>query len=110
MLRAGLIGLLALVSLSAGQREQTFAGTISDDMCATGTHAAMRMGPTDAECTVACVMAHGAAYVLVSGRSIYKLSDQRTPEKLAGQKVRVVGTLDAKTNVITVQSIVADRS
>jgi hypothetical protein len=35
------------------------------------------------------------------------LSDQRTPEKFAGQKVRVVGTLDAKTKAIQVDSISA---
>ena len=30
---------------------------------------------------------------------------QRMPERFAGQKVRVVGTLDAKTNTIQVDSI-----
>jgi hypothetical protein len=109
MSRALLVAFLAFASLSAGQGEQTFTGTISDDMCATGTHAAMRMGPSDAECTVACVMAHGASYVLMSGRDVYKLSDQRAPEALAGQKVRVAGTLDARTNTITVRSIAADK-
>jgi hypothetical protein len=63
------------------------------------------MGPTDAECTVACVGAHGAMYVLFDGKDVYTLSDQRTPEKFAGQKVRVVGTLDAKTKRIQVDSI-----
>ena len=67
----------------------------------------MQMGPTDAECTLACVDAHGAAYVLVDGKTTFKLSDQRTPQKFAGQRVRVVGTLDEKTNRIDVVSIVA---
>ena len=74
-------------------------------MCAKGGHAQMRMGPTDAECTIACVGAHGATYVIDDGKNVYALSDQRMPEKLAGQKVRVVGTLDAKTKTIKVDSI-----
>jgi hypothetical protein len=101
-----LIGLLAVASLSAAQRKQTFTGAITDSMCAQSAgHAAMRMGPTDAECTTACVLAHGASYVLYDGKNVYILSDQKTPVKFAGQKVRVVGSLDAKTKTITVESI-----
>ena len=100
---------LAVVTLSAAAAPQTFVGTISDDMCAVAGHASMRMGPTDAECTRACVALHGAAYVLVSGRNVYRLSDQQTPDRLAGQRVRVVGTLDDKTKTIEVQSIAADQ-
>ena len=103
------IGLLAVASLSAAQRKQTFTGAIIDDMCAKAGHASMRMGPTDAECTTACVLAHGAAYVLADGKNVYMLSDQKTPGKFAGQKVRVVGTLDAKTQTITVESITVAR-
>ena len=84
-----------------------FTGTITDDMCAYTGHAAMRMGPTDPECTKACVSAHGAPYVLLDGKTVYNLSDQRTPETFAGQKVTVVGTLDAKTRTIAVESIAA---
>jgi hypothetical protein len=98
----------AVLSLSA-QTTRTFTGTISDDMCAGSGHAAMRMGPTDAECTTACVAAHGAAYVLVDGRNVYELSDQKTPERFAGQHVRIVGTLDEKTRTIRVESIAADK-
>jgi hypothetical protein len=97
--------LLAVAALSAAQAKQTFVGTITDDMCAKNGHAQMRMGPTDADCTVACVMAHDAKYVLYDGKEVYILSDQQTPEKFAGQKVRVVGTLDAKTRTIAVESI-----
>ena len=67
----------------------------------------MRMGPTDAECTVACVQAHGARYALADGKNTYILSDQQTPEQFAGQEVKVVGTLDIKTKMIHVESIVA---
>lgn len=97
--------LVALVTLVAAPETQTFTGVITDSMCPTGDHSGMRMGPTDAECTVACVMEHGAEFVLYDGKSVYTLSDQQTPEKLAGQKVKVIGTLDAKTKTIHVASI-----
>ena len=101
--------LLVVAALSAAPGKQTFTGTITDSMCATGDHSHMRMGPTDAECTVACVDVHGATYVLYDGKEVYALSDQRTPEKFAGQKVRVTGTLDVKTKTIQVGSISATK-
>ena len=101
------VTLLALVSLSAAQSKQTFTGTITDDMCAGIGHAAMRMGPTDLECTKMCVMLHDAAYVLDEGKTVYALSDQKTASTFPAQKVRVVGTLDAKTKTIRVDSIAA---
>ena len=63
------------------------------------------MGPTDAECTYACIQAHGASYVLLVGKDVYNLSNQQLPEKFAGAKVRVTGTLDAKTKTIKVDVI-----
>jgi hypothetical protein len=80
---------------------------IIDDQCAGPGHIAMRMDPSDAECTKLCVMAHGSAYVLLDGKTEYGLSDQVTPEKFAAERVRVVGTFDAKTKTIQVQSITA---
>jgi hypothetical protein len=97
--------LLSVASLSAAPAKQTFTGVITDSMCANGNHAAMRMGPTDAECTAACVDAHGATYVLYDGKTAYALSDQRGPIQFAGRNVRVVGTLDPKTKTIAVESI-----
>lgn len=107
MLKPLLAGLLVVGTLSAAPGKQTFAGVITDSMCANADHSPMRMGPTDVECTTACVSAHGATYVLYDGKNVYTLSDQRTPEKFAGRKVRVVGTLDAKTKTIEVGSISA---
>jgi hypothetical protein len=102
------LGFIFLMSAAPAQQQQKFAGVITDDMCATGDHSRMRMGPNDAECTKACVMLHSAAYVLYDGKSAYVLSDQKKlPEKFAGQKVTVVGALDAKTKTIKVESITA---
>jgi hypothetical protein len=98
-------GVLAVISLSAVPGKQTFTGVVTDSMCANGNHASMRMGPTDAECTAACVDAHGATYVLWDGKTAYALSDQRAPVPLAGRKVQVIGILDPKTKTIAVESI-----
>jgi translation elongation factor P/translation initiation factor 5A len=97
--------LLAVAALSAAPGKQTFTGVITDDMCGKAGHSQMRMGPTDAECTMARISAHGATYVLYDGKEVYTLSDQQTAEQFAAQKVRVTGTLDAKTRTIRVESI-----
>ena len=99
--------LLAAASLSAAQGKQTFTGTITDNMCARADHSQMQMGPTDADCTRECIRAHGATYVLYDGKDAYPLSDQETPSKFAGQRVRVTGMLDARTKTIKVDSITA---
>jgi len=104
-----IVCLLAVAALSAQQGKQTFTGTITDDECSRADHSRMRMGPTDAACVRACISAHGASYVLYDGKDIYTLSDQQAPEKFAGQRVTVVGTLDAKTRTIQVDSIAAAR-
>jgi len=104
-----IVCLLAVAALSAPQGKQTFTGTITDDECGRADHSRMRMGATDAECAKACIRAHGASYVLYDGKDAYTLSDQEAPEKFAGQRVTVVGTLDAKTRTIQVDSIAAAR-
>src|SRR6478609_336744 len=106
-MKSAAVLLAAIATLSAAPATQTFTGTISDDMCALAGHASMRMGPTDAECARACVATHGASYVLVVGKNVYVLSDQKMPDRFAGQKVTVVGTLDQKTKTIRVESITA---
>jgi hypothetical protein len=108
-MRALLLSFLMGTALFAAGK-QTFTGTITDDLCAhEGGHSQMGMGPTDAECARACIDAHGARYVLYNGRNVYTLSDQRTSEQFAGQKVRVTGTLDTKTKTIQVDSMTAAR-
>lgn len=103
-----LLLVLAVASLSAAPPPETFTGVITDDMCAnTAGHSTMRMGSTDAECARACVAAHGASYVLYTDANVYVLSDQKSPDRFAGQRVTVTGTLDAKTKTIRVESIAA---
>ena len=111
-MKTALLTLLALVlfvmaALTAAPEKQTITGIVTYSMCPTGDHSGMRMGPTDAECTIACVMIHGAEFVIYDGKSVYSLSDQKTPEMFAAKKVTVTGTLDAKTRTIQVESITA---
>ena len=102
-----ILSLLLLVGLPSAQSSRTFTGAITDSMCVLADHSRMRMGSTDAECTIACVDAHAAQFVLYDGNDVYSLSDQQAPEKFAGKKVTVTGTLKAGTRTIQVESIAA---
>jgi hypothetical protein len=104
-MKCAFVALLVILVQPSAQETKAFTGTISDDMCAKADHSQMRMGPTDAECTTACVSAHDAAYILYDGKNVYKLSGSPPLEQFAGQHVRVDGVLDAKINTIRVSSI-----
>jgi hypothetical protein len=101
------LALLIVAALEPVQSKRTFAGSITDSMCATANHSQMRMGANDAECSIACVDAHGATFVLYDGKSALALSDQKTAEKFAGKKVTITGTLNADTRTIHVDSMTA---
>jgi hypothetical protein len=100
-----IFSVLMFAALTAAPDQQKFTGVITDSMCADGDHSRMRMGPGDAECTLACHEEHEAQFVLYDGKEIYTLSDQKTPEKFAGKKVTIFGILDSKTKTIHVESI-----
>ena len=102
-----ILSLLVLMALPSAQSSQTFTGFITDSVCTKADHSNMLMGSTDAECTIACVEAHGAKYVLFDGKDVYTLSDQKTPEKFAGKKVIVKGRVKADTKTIEVDAITA---
>lgn len=97
-----IVCVLCAALLASAQGPRKFTGKITDSMCARGDHSSMKMGSNDAECTTACVLAHGALYVLFDGERVYELSDQETPEKFAGKTVTVTGTLNAKGDTIQV--------
>ena len=104
-----LFNLLIATALAAAPARQTFTGIVTDDNCPKADHSRMRMGPTDAECAKACIDAHGAVYGLYDGKSFFTLSDQKTAEKFVAKKVKVTGTLDAKTKTIQVESITPEK-
>ncbi len=104
-----ILNLLVVAALAAAPAKQTFTGIVTDDNCPRADHSQMRMGPTDAECAMACMDSHGAQLGLFDGTSFYTLSDQKTPVKFIGKKVKVVGALDTKTKIIQVDSITAEK-
>jgi hypothetical protein len=100
-------GVVLIAGLVSAQGKQSYTGTVTDGMCPLADHSRMRMGANDAECAIACVDAHGTQFVLYDGKDTFLLSDQKSPEKFAGKRVTVTGTLDARTKTIRVDSIAA---
>jgi hypothetical protein len=107
--------LASLGPLTRGADEKIFEGEIADSQCATNVHSLTRShkemidmgsaGKTAADCAHFCVNSRGGKYVLQTKHDVYKLDAQDLAEKSAGLKVKVTGTLDAKTNTIQVRSI-----
>lgn len=99
------IGILSTAMLAAAaDSPRTFTGTITDSMCVMN-HKMMKITP-DSKCARNCVKnAKEVKYVLHDGKNTYKLSDQKTPEQFAAQRVKVIGTLYPKTGVLKVNSI-----
>ena len=94
----------AAALLVSAQAKRTFTGIVTDKMCG-ADHAAMNVKP-DARCVRECVKA-GSQYALVEGGNVYVLGNAKAADAFAGQKVKVSGTLDTKTNTILVDSIAA---
>jgi hypothetical protein len=97
-----LFSLFAAAALVFAAAPKTYTGVITDTMCGKD-HAMMNIKP-DSKCVAECVKS-GSKYALLEGSNVYELSDQKAPEKFAGQKVKVTGTLDGQT--ILVKSISA---
>jgi hypothetical protein len=95
---------LSAAALLAAAAPQSFTGTVTDSMCGRN-HAMMKISPED-KCIRECVKG-GYKYALLTATKVYRLSDQKTPEKFAGQRVRVTGVLYEKTGIIKVESISA---
>lgn len=112
-----LTGVTAWAAQGHGADEKTFRGEIADSQCALNVHSLsqshkemMEMKPeikTDAECARFCVKERGGRFVLQIKEKVYKLDAQVLAEEWAGQKVKLTGTLDSKTNTITVEKIEA---
>lgn len=100
-----------------GGNEKTFKGEIADTQCALNVHSLSQshkemidMKPevkTNADCARYCVNQRGGKFVLQTPEKVYKLDAQVLAEQWAGLNVKVVGTLDPKTDMITVLSIAA---
>lgn len=104
-----LAGTCALIVTLSGvgihaQQPKTYVGIITDTMCTTD-HAAMKVTP-DTKCVRDCVGdGRTYKYAWTDGKVTYTLSDQETPAKFAGKRVKVTGTLYTKTNILKVDRI-----
>jgi hypothetical protein len=82
---------------------ETFAGMITDSGC--GARHSRDSDKTSAECARSCVR-RGARYVLVDGDKTHFLEGKKAQvEKLAGQRVEVVGVLEG--DAIRVKAVIA---
>ena len=108
MRRLALALALAIGIAVGADAPKTYTGTITDSMCVMN-HKRMKITP-DSKCARECVKnSKEVKYVLHDGKNTYKLSDQKTPEQFATQKVKVIGTLFAKTGIIKVDKIEATK-
>ena len=112
-MRLFLIASLLLASsglLGAGSvPDSAFKGEISDSQCAMNVHSLTRshqemirtqtMGTDAVSCSRECVR-RGGEWVLRSGQIVYRLKNQSGVDEFAGKHVKVMGTLDRKTNMI----------
>jgi hypothetical protein len=102
----------------AGEAEQkTFRGEISDSQCALNIHSLTQSheemlksksgaaGKTPASCSQYCIEHLGGKFVLASKGHVYHLDNQELPRGFVGEKVKVHGILDAKTEIIHVLDI-----
>jgi len=117
-----LVVALAGIALAAARgpaaSEKIFSGEIADSQCALNVHSLsqshkemMGMKPeikTDAQCVRFCVKERGGRYMLQTKTKVYKLDAQALAEGWAGQRVKLVGALDPKTNIIAVEKMEAD--
>jgi hypothetical protein len=94
----------SMANVFAAQSEKTFTGVVTDTMCGSNPHSNMMKDKTDAECVGLCARGPNG-YALFDGTTVMKLSDQKTPAKYAGLRVRVTGVYDEKSKTLKVTSI-----
>jgi len=107
--------IVALVGIAESQGTRMFRGEVSDSQCAMNVHSLTRshqemlktksMGGTSNTCSTYCIEHLGGTLVLSAGKDVYKLDRPDLVHGFEGQKVKIVGTLDVKTNQIHVMKI-----
>ena len=110
--------ILVLAGIAECQGTRMFRGEISDSQCAMNVHSLTRshlemlktksMGGTSNTCSTYCIEHLGGTLVLASGKEVYKLDRPDLVHGFEGQKVKIVGTIDVKTNQIHVMKIELD--
>src|ERR1700687_5119893 len=111
---------LAFAAYAGAEESRTFRGEISDSQCALNVHSLTQShqemlksksgaaGQTPASCSQYCIENLGGKFVLVSKGHVYHLDNQELPRGFVGQKVKLHGTLDSKTEIIHVIDITAE--
>jgi hypothetical protein len=94
---------------------RTFHGEISDSQCALNVHSLTRshkemlkskyMGGNARSCSQYCIEHMGGELVLAAGKTVFRLDNQNAVREFAGQKAKIMGTLDAKTKTIHVVKV-----
>jgi hypothetical protein len=107
--------IVALAGIAESQGTRMFRGEVSDSQCAMNVHSLTRshqemlktksMGGTSNTCSTYCIEHLGGTLVLSVGKDVYKLDRPDLVHGFEGQKVKIVGTLDVKTNQIHVMKI-----
>jgi hypothetical protein len=122
MNRIAVFIVMSMLALSfaayAGEEEsKTFHGEISDSQCALNVHSLTQShqemlksksgdaGSTPASCSQFCIVHMGGKFVLTSKGHVYHLDNQDLPRGFVGEKVKVHGILDPKTETIHVEDI-----
>ena len=125
MKRISVVSSVWLLALSfaafAGEEEpRTFRGEISDSQCALNVHSLTQShqemlksksgdaGNNPASCSQFCIVHMGGKFVLASKEHVYHLDNQDLPRGFVGEKVKVRGFLDPKTEIIRVVNIEAE--
>ena len=108
-------GILALTGIAQSQGARVFRGEVSDSQCALNVHSLTRshqemlksksMGGTSNSCAVYCIEHLGGTLVLSSGKDVFRLDRPDLVHGFEGQRAKVTGTLDHKTNQLHVLKI-----
>ncbi|MEZ5398822.1 MAG: hypothetical protein R2729_04080 [Bryobacteraceae bacterium] len=80
----------------------TLVGIVTDTRC--DRHHVISEATPSGVCARSCVRL-GRKYALLAGKDLHVFSDQRTPERFAGQNVRIAGALDMATKTLEIESI-----
>src|SRR5271154_1689910 len=111
---------LAFGAYAGEEQPATFRGEISDSQCALNVHSLTQShqemlksksgdaGKTAASCAQFCIVHMGGKFVLASKGHVYHLDNQELPRGFVGEKVKVHGVLDPKTETIHVADIEVD--
>jgi hypothetical protein len=108
------VAVFATLAFAEGE-QWTFRGDIADSQCALNVHSLTRshqemlksksMGGNSNSCTLYCIRYMGGDLVLTSRKHVYRLDNQELAKKFAGEKVKLSGTLDPKTDTIHIVKI-----